>query len=54
MFSLLYTNLMVAYLFWSGWLEDCGMIVPVKVGFLYMDVIQLVGGLMDSYVVMSR
>jgi len=54
MFSLLYVNLMAAYLFWAGWLEDCGMIVSMKVGFLYMDVFQLVGGLMDGYVVMLR
>ena len=43
MFSLLYMNIMAAYLCWAGWLEEYGMIVSVKVGFLYLDVFQLVG-----------
>jgi len=32
--SLLYRNLMAAYLCWVGWFEEYGMIVSVKVGFL--------------------
>ena len=32
--SLLYRNLMAAYLCWAGWFEEYGMIVSVKVGFL--------------------
>ena len=50
-FSLLYRNLMAAYLCWAGWFEDHGMTVSVKVGFLYMEVTQLVGVL---WIVMSR
>ena len=50
-FSLLYMNLMATYLCWAGWLEDYEMIMSVKVGFLYMDVFQLMGVL---WMVMSR
>jgi len=50
-FNLLYRNLMAAYLFWAGWLEEYGMIVSVKVGFLYTEVFQPVGVL---WIVMSR
>ena len=32
--SLLYRNLMAAYLCWAGWFEEYGMTVSVKVGFL--------------------
>ena len=32
-----------AYLCWAGWLEVYGMIVSMKVGFLYMDIFQFVG-----------
>ena len=42
-FSLLCRYLIAAYLCWAGWLEEWGIIVSVKVGFLYMDVTQLVG-----------
>jgi hypothetical protein len=50
-FNLLYRNLMAAYLCWAGWLEECGIIAPVKVGFLYIEVSQPVGVL---WIVMSR
>ena len=50
-FSLLYRNLTAAYLFWAGWLEEYGMIVSVKVGFLCMEITQLVAVL---WIVMSR
>ena len=39
-----YRNFTVAYLCCVGWLEVYGMIVPVKVGFLYMEVFMPVGG----------
>ena len=51
MFNLLYRNLMAAYLCWAGWLEYYGMIVFVKVGFLYIEVFQPAGVL---WIVMSR
>ena len=50
-FSLLYSNLTAAYLCWAGWLEEYGMTVSVKVGFLCVEVTQLVGVL---WIVMSR
>ena len=50
-FNLLYRNLMAAYLCWDGWLEECGMIVSVKVGFLFIEVFQPVGVLL---MVMSK
>ena len=50
-FSLLYRNLMAAYVCWAGWLEEYDMIVSMKVGFLYMEITQLVG---DLWIVMSR
>ena len=50
-FSLLYRNLMAAYLCWAGWLEEYGMTVSVKVDFLYMEDTQLVRVL---WIVMSR
>jgi len=49
--SLLYRNLIAAYLCWAGWFEEYGMIVSVKVGFLFMEVTQLVGVL---WIVMSK
>jgi len=42
-FSLLCKNLIAANLCWVGWLDMYGMIVPVNVGFLYMDIFQSVG-----------
>jgi hypothetical protein len=46
-FTLLYVYLMAAYLCWGGWLEECGMIVSVKQGFLYMEISQFVGVFAD-------
>ena len=42
-FGLLCRNLMAAYLCWAGWFEEYGIIVSVKVGFLYTEIFQLVG-----------
>ena len=42
MFSLLYRNLMAAYLCWAGWFEEYGMTVSVKEGLLYLEIFQLV------------
>jgi len=42
-FSLLY-RLLLHYLCWGGWFEVYGMIVAVNVGFLCMEITQLVGG----------
>jgi len=42
-FSLLYRNLIAPYLCWAGWFEVYGMIVSVNVGFLCMEITQLVG-----------
>jgi hypothetical protein len=42
--SLLYRNFTVMYLCCVGWLEVYGMMVSVKVGFLYMEVFMSVGG----------
>jgi len=42
-FSLLYKNLIAAYLSWAGWFEVYGMMVSVNVGFLYMDIFQFWG-----------
>ena len=50
-FSLLYRNLIEAYLCWAGWFEVYGMIVSVYVGFLCMEITQLCGVLWS---VMSR
>ena len=50
-FSLLYKNLIEAYLCWAGWFEVYGMIVSVNVGFLRMEITQLCGVLWS---VMSR
>jgi hypothetical protein len=50
-FSLLYRNLIAVYLCWGGWLEEYGIIVAVKVGFLCIEVTQLVG---VRCIVMSR
>jgi len=41
--SLLYKNFTVVYLCCVGWLEVYGMMVSVKVGFLYMEVFMPVG-----------
>jgi hypothetical protein len=41
--SLLYRNLTVAYLCCVGWFEVYGIMVSVKVGFLYMEVFMPVG-----------
>jgi len=49
--SLLYRNLIAAYSFWAGWFEECGMIVSVKMGFLCMEVTQMVEIL---WIVMSK
>ena len=46
-FSLLYRNLNAEYLCWAGWFEVQGMMVSVNVGFLYMDIFQFWGGLVD-------
>jgi len=46
-FSLLYKNLIAANLCWVGWLDVYGIIVSVKVGFLYFPVC---GGPVNSYV----
>ena len=43
MLSLLYKNFTVVYLCCVGWLEVYGMMVSVKVGFLYMEVFMPVG-----------
>ena len=43
MFNLLCRNLTAAYLWWAGWFEEYGIIVPVKEGFLHMEIFQLVG-----------
>ena len=43
MFNLLCRNLTAAYLWWVGWFEEYGIIVSVKQGFLYMEILQLVG-----------
>ena len=51
MFSLLCKYLMAACLCWGGWFEVYGMMLSVKVGFLYMEVVHLVGVL---WIVMSR
>ena len=51
MFSVLLRNLTAAYSCWAGWLDLHGMIVSVKVGFLYMDIFQFVGVL---WIVTSR
>jgi len=50
-FSLLRKYLMAACLCWGGWFEVYGMMLSVKVGFLYMEVVHLVGVL---WIVMSR
>ena len=42
-FNLLCRNLTAAYLCWTGWFEESGIIVSVKEGFLYMEIFQLVG-----------
>ena len=42
--SLLYRNLITVYLCLAGWFEVYGMIVSVNVGFLCMEITQLVGG----------
>ena len=41
--SLLYRNLIDAYLCWARWFEVYGMIVSVNVGTLCMEIAQLVG-----------
>ena len=51
MLSLLYRYLMLACLCWGGWFDVYGMILSVNVGFLYMEVVHLVGVLS---MVMSR
>ena len=51
MFNLLYRNLIAVYLYWAGWLEEYGMIISMKVGFVYTDVFQPAGVL---WMVMSR
>ena len=51
MFSLLYRNLTAAYLCWAGWFEVYGMIASVNVGFLCMEITQLVGVL---WIVVSK
>ena len=33
---------MVACLCWGGWFEEYGMMLSVKEGFLYMEVVQFV------------
>ena len=42
---------MVACLCWGGWFEEYGIMLSVKEGFLYMEVVHLVGVL---WTVMSR
>ena len=42
-FSLLYRNLTSAYLCLAGWFEVYGMIMSVNVGFLCLEITQLVG-----------
>lgn len=51
MFSLLCRYLTTARLFWGGWFEEYGIMLSVKDGFLYMEVIHLVGVLR---IVMSK
>lgn len=41
MFSLLHKNLIAAYFCCVGWLDEKGMIVSVKVGFMYMEIFTL-------------
>jgi hypothetical protein len=41
--SLLYKNRIDAYLCWAGWFEVYGMTVNVNMGFLCMEITQLVG-----------
>ena len=49
--NLLYRNLAAAYFCWAGWFEVYGMIVSVNVGFLCMEITQLVGVL---WIVVSK
>ena len=51
MFSLLFRYLMAACLCWGGWSEEYGIMLSVKDGFLYMEVIRFVGVLR---IVMSK
>jgi len=50
-FNLLYRYIMAACLCWGGWFEEYGIMLSVKDGFLYMEVIQFVGVLR---IVMSK